>query len=63
MISLFVASKNRASQLRLLLESLNRNCSDLFDLNILYNFDDDSYKLPGTDVIINMGQQDEEEPI
>ena len=27
------------------------------------NFDDDSYKLPGTDVIINMGQQDEEEPI
>jgi len=44
MISLFVASKNRASQLRLLLESLNRNCSDLFDLNILYNFDDDSYK-------------------
>ena len=27
------------------------------------NFDDDSYKLPGTDVVINMGQQDEEEPI
>jgi len=27
------------------------------------NFDDDSYKLPGTDVIINMGQSDEEEPI
>jgi len=27
------------------------------------NFDDDSYKLPGTDVIINMGQQDEKEPI
>ena len=27
------------------------------------NFDDDSYKLPGTDVIINMGQIDEKEPI
>ena len=27
------------------------------------NFDDDSYKLPGTDVVINMGQKDEEEPI
>jgi len=27
------------------------------------NFNDDSYKLPGTDVIINMGQQDEKEPI
>jgi len=27
------------------------------------NFDDDSYKLPGTDVVINMGQQDKEEPI
>ena len=26
------------------------------------NFDDDSYKLPGTAVIINMGQQDEEQP-
>jgi hypothetical protein len=26
------------------------------------NFDDDSYKLPGTDVVINMGQQDEEQP-
>ena len=25
------------------------------------NFDDDSYKLPGTDIIINMGQQDEEQ--
>ena len=27
------------------------------------NFDDDSYKLPGTDIIINMGQIDEKEPI
>ena len=27
------------------------------------NFDDDSYKLPGTDIIINMGQKDEKEPI
>ena len=27
------------------------------------NFNDNSYKLPGTDVIINMGQQDEKEPI
>ena len=26
------------------------------------NFDDDSYKLPGTDIIINMGQINEEEP-
>jgi len=44
MISLFIASKNRASQLRLLLESLNKNCSDLFDITILYNFDNDSYR-------------------
>jgi len=27
------------------------------------NFDDDSYKLPGTNIIINMGQLDEQEPI
>ena len=27
------------------------------------NFDDDSYKLPGTDTIIDMGQSTEEEPI
>jgi len=26
------------------------------------NFNDDSYKLPGTDVIIDMGQKDKEEP-
>ena len=26
------------------------------------NFDDDSYKLPGTDVVINIGQQDEDQP-
>ena len=27
------------------------------------NFDDDSYKLPGTDTVIDMGQSIEEEPI
>tara|TARA_R110000822_G_scaffold11723_1_gene42615 strand:- start:189 stop:758 length:570 start_codon:yes stop_codon:yes gene_type:complete len=27
------------------------------------NFDDDSYKLPGTDTVIDMGQSTEEEPI
>ena len=32
-------------------------------LDTVCNFDDDSYKLPGTDIIINMGQIDEKEPI
>ena len=44
MIPLFIASKNRASQLRLLLESLNKNCSDLFEINILYSFDENGYQ-------------------
>ena len=44
MIPLFIASKNRASQLRLLLESLNKNCADLFEINILYSFDENGYQ-------------------
>ena len=43
MIPLFISSKNRASQLRLLLESLDKNCSDLFEINILYSSGNDSY--------------------
>ena len=37
MIPIFIFSKNRACQLRLLLESLKKNCGDIFDVTILYN--------------------------
>lgn len=66
MIPLFISSKNRASQLRLLLESLDKNCSDLFEINILYSFDDDGYhdgykKLQNEDIIGAIEWQKEDE--
>lgn len=36
MIPLFICSKDRPVQLRLLLESISRNCPNLFDITILY---------------------------
>ena len=44
MIPLFVTSKNRPTQLRLLLESLSRNCSQLFDVSVLHFSSEPCYK-------------------
>ncbi len=44
MIPLFVTSKNRPAQLRLLLESLNRNCPELFNVSVLHFSSEGCYK-------------------
>ena len=44
MISLFVTSKNRPTQLRLLLESLSRNCPELFNVSVLHFSSEACYK-------------------
>lgn len=43
MIQLFIPSKNRACQLHLLLESIQRNCS-IFHITILYTYSDNEFK-------------------
>lgn len=45
MIPLFISSKNRPSQLRLLLESIGVNTNSLFDITVLYKYDSSGYKL------------------
>ena len=45
MIPLFISSKNRASQLRLLFESLHRSSSDLFQITVLFAATDEDYML------------------
>ena len=45
MINGLVLSKNRASQLRLLLESIKLNANNFFsEINIVYTFSDEKYK-------------------
>lgn len=44
MIKLLVWSKDRACQLELLLNSLNRHAAGLFDINIIYTFSSGFYK-------------------
>ena len=66
MIPLFISSKNRASQLRLLLESLDKNCSGLFEVTILYSSGNDSYhdgykKLQNESIIDTIQWQKEDE--
>ena len=45
MIPLFISSKNRPMQLRLLLDSMRINCYRLFDVTVLYKADNLSYSL------------------
>ena len=45
MIPLFISSKNRPIQLRLLLDSIRINCRKLFDVTVLYKAENLSYEL------------------
>ena len=45
MINTIIFSYNRASQLRLLLESIEKHAKDVFKINIIYKFSRDDYKL------------------
>ena len=45
MINTIIFSYNRASQLRLLLESIEKHAKDVFKVNIIYKFSRDDYKL------------------
>ena len=45
MIPLFISSKNRASQLRLLFESLHKNSADLFEITVLFAATNEDYTL------------------
>ncbi len=44
MITAIVFSKNRASQLELFLESVDRRCPNLFDIHILWDASNDKFK-------------------
>lgn len=45
MIPLFISSKNRPIQLRLLLDSIRTNCRNLFNVTVLYKADGPHYEL------------------
>ena len=45
LIPLFIASKDRPTQLKLLLESIERNAPDFFQINVLYSGSLYSYQL------------------
>ncbi len=44
MINAIIFSKDRAMQLRLLLESIEKNASDIFNINIIYTYSNEDYK-------------------
>jgi hypothetical protein len=44
MISAIIFSKDRASQLNLLLDSIRKNCSHLFDITIIYSVSGDEFQ-------------------
>ena len=54
-ISAIVFSRDRAVQLKLFLDSVNKNAPALFELNVIINYTDDDYK-KAYDTIINDSQ-------
>ncbi len=55
MITAIVFSKDRACQLHLLLESIKKNCHDLFDLQVIYSFSTRKF-LDGYEKLLDEGE-------